>query len=206
MNANSRRCCRPELLPADGMDLLVAGVDPDDVINEIASVLRRARVAVRGRGRVRTPDRGRAAHPAPHPVHARSVGRTLCGGQLWRRRSGAVGAGAAAAAYDLDRPPGRRSGLAARPAPGASSATWPSTSARCRSARGRPRSNSIRRWSAWCRNAGRSRSSNTMSIRSAICTKPLRQGNFTRHQDFRQISFQGFVDHAATSPRLLTSS
>jgi hypothetical protein len=39
-----------ELLPADGMDLLVAGVDPDDVIDEVASVLRRARVGVRRRG------------------------------------------------------------------------------------------------------------------------------------------------------------
>ncbi len=39
-----------ELLPSDGTDLLVAGVDPDDVIDEVASVLRRARVAVRRRG------------------------------------------------------------------------------------------------------------------------------------------------------------
>lgn len=39
-----------ELLPADGMDLLVAGLDPDDVIDEVVSVLRRGRVGVRRRG------------------------------------------------------------------------------------------------------------------------------------------------------------
>jgi len=38
-----------ELLPADGMDLLVAGMDPGDVIDEIAFVLQRARVRVRRR-------------------------------------------------------------------------------------------------------------------------------------------------------------
>jgi Nucleotidyltransferase len=38
-----------ELLPGEGMDLLVAGVEPDDVVDEIAAVLRRARVGVRRR-------------------------------------------------------------------------------------------------------------------------------------------------------------
>jgi len=36
-----------EMLPDDGLDLLVAGVDPDDAVDEIAAALRRARVAVR---------------------------------------------------------------------------------------------------------------------------------------------------------------
>ncbi len=40
-----------ELLPSDGMDLLVAGVDPDDAIDDVASALRRSRVAVRRRGK-----------------------------------------------------------------------------------------------------------------------------------------------------------
>jgi hypothetical protein len=39
-----------ELLPSDGMDLLVAGVEPDEVIDEVAAVLRRGRVDVRRRG------------------------------------------------------------------------------------------------------------------------------------------------------------
>ena len=39
-----------ELPPSHGMDLLVASVDPDDVIDEAASVLRPARVGVRRRG------------------------------------------------------------------------------------------------------------------------------------------------------------
>jgi Nucleotidyltransferase len=39
-----------ELLPNDGMDLLVAGLDPDDVIDEVPSVLRRGCVGVRQRG------------------------------------------------------------------------------------------------------------------------------------------------------------
>lgn len=41
-----------ELLPEDGLDLLVAGVRPTDSIDELVSVLRRARVGARaGRGR-----------------------------------------------------------------------------------------------------------------------------------------------------------
>jgi hypothetical protein len=39
-----------ELLPADGMDLLVAGLDPDDVIDEVVATLHRGRVGVRRRG------------------------------------------------------------------------------------------------------------------------------------------------------------
>jgi Nucleotidyltransferase len=39
-----------ELLPSDGMDLLVAGLDPDDVIDEVVAALRRGRVGVRRRG------------------------------------------------------------------------------------------------------------------------------------------------------------
>jgi hypothetical protein len=45
-----------QLLPTDGMDLLVAGVDPSDVIDEVAAVLRRARLDVRrcGESELRT--------------------------------------------------------------------------------------------------------------------------------------------------------
>jgi hypothetical protein len=36
-----------EMLPDDGLDLLVAGVEPDDAVDEIAAALRRERVVVR---------------------------------------------------------------------------------------------------------------------------------------------------------------
>jgi len=39
-----------EILPDEGMDLLVAGIEPDDMVDEVAAVLRRGKVGVRRAG------------------------------------------------------------------------------------------------------------------------------------------------------------